>query len=265
MPLQKRTIFLGLFLLVLLLFVLPERFFSFLTAPTTTEEQTEEQRYCFGNFSEKGNEASPVQIVGLGDSLTAGIGDEKEAGGYLGSLKRQLAEEDCFVTIKNYSKSGYKSTDLLNTLKEDDVVSAIREADMVVFTIGANDLVSLIKKHKIQINQEVVETAQKQYAKHIESILQEIRQINPKVKIYAIGFYNPFAQIFASQEEVHALISRWNEQTKEEVTKAEDAFFIPIDQVFAQRLEELLADDLFHPNYQGYETIANQIIRHLKK
>lgn len=151
MPLQKRTIFLGLFLLVLLLFVLPERFFSFLTAPTTTEEQTEEQRYCFGNFSEKGNEASPVQIVGLGDSLTAGIGDEKEAGGYLGSLKRQLAEEDCFVTIKNYSKSGYKSTDLLNTLKEDDVVSAIREADMVVFTIGANDLVSLIKKHKIPL------------------------------------------------------------------------------------------------------------------
>jgi len=262
MPIRKRTILFPFILIIILTLAFTNDLLFLTKSPETTATSQHKVDRCLDGTM---NKEETLNIVGLGDSLTAGVGDESKSGGYIGNLEKKLAELNCFISIKNYSKSGYKSSDLVNKLKEDRVVSAIEEAEIVLFTIGANDLVNVLKKHKMQINKQVVEKAQKEYAKHIKKILTDIRSINEDVLIYAIGFYNPLAHIFSEQEEIHSLISTWNETTKDQVSKVDQAYFVPVDDLFTTQLERLLAEDLFHPNYLGYKTIAERLLIYLQR
>src|SRR5690606_1173010 len=66
-----------------------------------------------------------LQIVTLGDSLTEGVGDDTNKGGYVGILEHNLTHDEYVVEIHNFAKRGSRSTHLINKLKEDKVVQAL--------------------------------------------------------------------------------------------------------------------------------------------
>src|SRR5699024_9676953 len=107
-----------------------------------------EEKQCFSPDLNKEDSDKPLRIVALGDSLTFGIGDDKNEGGYIGKLEQKLANKNCIVTVTNYSKEGYKTKDLLQSLDDEQVTTAIEQSHIVMFTIGANDLVAIAKKEK---------------------------------------------------------------------------------------------------------------------
>src|SRR5699024_2050667 len=76
----------------------------------------------------------------LGDSLTKGVGDETDNSGYVGLIEDNLENE---IDIDNFGISGYRSDQLLKLIKEPDTQNSLKEADIVLITIGANDMMTV--------------------------------------------------------------------------------------------------------------------------
>lgn len=90
--------------------------------------------------------AGPVTLVTLGDSLTAGDGDET-GGGYPPRLLEKLSEKAPGSMLTNLAQSGWTTDDLINTQLE-PAVAALRAAPggatrMALVWIGSNDLFGL--------------------------------------------------------------------------------------------------------------------------
>ncbi|MCM3269160.1 GDSL-type esterase/lipase family protein [Paenibacillus elgii] len=83
-----------------------------------------------------------IRIVALGDSLSAGTGD-LSGKGYVGDVRDKLEKQlgkPVFV-YNNFAIPGYRTADLLKDWdKKADIAKSIAEADLVLLTIGGNDL-----------------------------------------------------------------------------------------------------------------------------
>src|SRR3954452_7414181 len=77
----------------------------------------------------------PVKIVLLGDSLAYGTGDESD-GGIAGRIRSMLDD----VESVNLGLSGAVTADVARRLNQTNVRSNVKSADVIVLSIGANDL-----------------------------------------------------------------------------------------------------------------------------
>lgn len=264
MPVRKRHILFSLIVITLVSLSFNTKLLLSNQPTETTSRPQPLLEQCLDDSRSMEND--PLQIVGLGDSLTVGIGDDEQLEGYIGRLKQKLTRHHCPATIENFSQSGSTSADLMTQIKEEEaIVKAIIQADLILFTVGANDLVNIFKKHKVNIEQTVVDKVQKAYAHHIDEILTDLRTLNEEASIYVIGFYNPFAPISAEHEPLHALVPNWNAITERQVSTVEQAYFVPIDDIFTRKLEQFLAEDLFHPNPLGYERITERLFTYIQR
>lgn len=197
-------------------------------------------------------------VIGLGDSLTVGIGDEYNLSGYFGRLTRYANEKNCLYEAMNFSEKGFTTMDLLEQLKRDDVKAAIERADVIIFTIGANDLIQLLKEVHLSLKFDLIEKEEKRYAKNIAKVLSEIRSLNRSAEIYYIGFYNPVDDSFG-KEYLDSLVIKWNNISEQYVKEMERAHFIAINDLFSRDAKRFLSEDKFHPNHLGYEVIEKRV------
>lgn len=80
------------------------------------------------------------KIVALGDSLTRGAGDANGQG-YVGLVRQALEKKAGHsIMFTNLAINGQESTDLLKQMSEAQVKTLIADADLILFTIGGNDL-----------------------------------------------------------------------------------------------------------------------------
>src|SRR5690625_2906202 len=115
----------------------------------TTNEDSEEE--SFSNQVKESFVESVIQvvdfffqrefaIVGIGDSLTRGVGDSTEQGGYIGILDRSINKDRQTVSFSNFGKTGNRTDQLLERIDEPEITAALQEAEIVLITIGANDI-----------------------------------------------------------------------------------------------------------------------------
>ncbi len=208
------------------------------------------------------DEYSVFQVVALGDSLTRGIGDSRGLG-YVGRLKQYLQETvDEQVSVSNLAVSGAETADLLEQLEKKGVQYMLEQADIIVMTIGGNDL----NPGWDQLDQ--VDFAH--YGENIGGlrgnavkILEKIRAINQHAPIYWIGLYSPFEKI-SGLEESSSVVTEWNATLQKVLLEQDDrAYLIPMFDLFQHRTDELLYSDYFHPNSDGYEAITARLIQRL--
>ncbi|WP_243290794.1 SGNH/GDSL hydrolase family protein [Bacillus sp. FJAT-47783] len=218
------------------------------------------------NLQEK--EAIPVtfqkqslHIVGIGDSLTEGVGDEEESSGYLGRVKEMLLNKTSVeeVHIENFGKKGDKTTNLLKKLKKETMQEEIKKADMIFLTIGANDLMKIVRNNIFALSYEPFENEQQVFANHLEEIMTVLRSYNGEAHIYYIGLYNPFYLTLPDIPEIDFIIEQWNEAARETVLRDNNASFISVQQLFEHDEQGRLLSDQIHPNGQGYTYIAEQV------
>lgn len=79
------------------------------------------------------------KITALGDSLTYGVGDT-EGGGYVRVVENFYKQKEKNVENVNLAISGAKSDQLLKQLDQKEVQNQIKSADVILMTIGGNDL-----------------------------------------------------------------------------------------------------------------------------
>ncbi|MBO0476851.1 SGNH/GDSL hydrolase family protein [Vagococcus sp. DIV0080] len=223
-----------------------------------------------------------LRVSAVGDSLTEGIGDTTHTGGYVPLLQTDLSENYPIdvVQAENFGKSGDRSDQILKRIKKDEEMqNSIRKADVILVTVGGNDLMKVIQS-KI-FNKLTLKTFVKpreKYQKELEKMYQEIRQLNPDAPIYQLGIYNPFYKSFSEIKEMQEIVDYWNEGSKEFIDGLDNAYFVPINDEIYNGLPEvpttsssdatnnskdvtindlISEEDSFHPNNLGYQIIAN--------
>jgi lysophospholipase L1-like esterase len=206
-----------------------------------------------------------LRIVSIGDSLTQGLGDETESGGYVGILDNTFEDQNLNITIENFGKKGNRTDQLLKRLEKKEIKSAIKDANIVLITIGANDIMQVVKNNWSNLNMEPFEEEREKYVERLTSIFNNIIEINPEAEIYLIGFYNPFERYFGEIEQLGMIMESWNEAGMTVTEDFQNVNFIPINDLFSATDENLLAEDHFHPNTKGYKLMARRVLDFLEE
>ncbi|WP_226895108.1 SGNH/GDSL hydrolase family protein [Oceanobacillus oncorhynchi] len=204
-----------------------------------------------------------VDIVALGDSLTQGVGDDTDQGGYVGILDRTLQVLDTNVHFQNFGKRGNRTDQLLHRLEEEPALAeALEEADMIIITIGANDIMQVLKENIMDLEISYFNEEQTSYEERLHEIFDTIRSLNEDASIYLLGIFNPFKNYFEDIPELDQIVLNWNDIGREIVSENENSTFVPIDDLFDDDAADLFAKDNFHPNYDGYYLMAERILEY---
>lgn len=199
-----------------------------------------------------------LTVVALGDSLTRGTGDEAGKG-YVGFVTENLEQrlKPQKVTVYNLGINGQTSTNLLQQLAQPNVKNQISSADVILMTIGGNDLFQ--KGDTLyNLNMENVQQLQQQYLSNLEQIFSIIRQNNNQATVFILGLYNPFIDLDKSQT-TNEIIRTWNYATEAVTGKYDKIVFVPTFDLFQLSVNDYLYSDHFHPNQAGYHLISDRL------
>lgn len=202
-------------------------------------------------------------MVAIGDSLTQGVGDNVVEGGYVGILDDIMNEDNKQVTFDNYGVRGNTSGQLYERLDNSDVKQSLKDADVILITIGANDVMKVVKQNFTDLTLKDFQQERIAYKERLKNIFDKMREYNPDAEIYLLGFYNPFAKFFPELEELGVIVESWNSAGKKVTQQYDDITFIPTVELFADKEADFFAKDNFHPNHQGYQLIAKQVLKYI--
>ncbi|WP_409276002.1 SGNH/GDSL hydrolase family protein [Neobacillus sp. SCS-31] len=203
------------------------------------------------------NKEGDLTIVAMGDSLTRGTGDAAGRGyvGYLTDSLKKRSEED--IKLVNLGINGQRSEHLAQQVKQTEVKRQLGNADIVLITIGGNDLFRG-GQGLVEFDRQNPEEIEKKFLANVNAILSEIRAVNKDATVYFIGLYNPFIEL-ADGKEISAVIRQWNFATANLAAKFEKVVYVPTFDLFEQNVNDYLYTDKFHPNTKGYQLIADRV------
>ncbi len=202
-----------------------------------------------------------LQIVSLGDSLTRGVGD-KEGIGYIGRTKEDLQKDyKQKVALTNLAVSGAKMPDLLKQIESSGAQYSIKQADVIVLTIGGNDLFpgwESLGKIDLETYRPDTETFQNEAKK----IIEEIRKLNTDSPIFWLGLYNPFEDVEDLKGSSNIVVD-WNASLEKLAINNKNVYITPTFDLFQNRGKDLLYSDHFHPNEVGYTYMADRLVQNV--
>lgn len=223
-----------------------------------TEQQLESSTIKPEEGESISEDASEILI--LGDSIGFGVGDEEN----LGIGKRYLdlidEEDENKRTITNISVPSYESNELVNLIKSAENKASISKANLIIISIGGNDLNRLEYEDSVSLTL-AFEEALKNYKENLALIIKEIRAINPDAQLALIGLYDPYSK---EEPEKTRLLLEWNYETRLIVDSDVKFAYVPTYELFKYHLTDYLSPDEFHPNGSGYQVIAEELDRILK-
>ncbi|MEB8635223.1 SGNH/GDSL hydrolase family protein [Bacillus cereus] len=202
-----------------------------------------------------------LQIVSLGDSLTRGVGD-KEGIGYVGRMKEDLQKDyKQKIALTNLAVSGAKMPDLLKQIESNGAQYSIKQADVIVLTIGGNDLFpgwESLGKIDLETYRPDTETFQNEAKK----IIEEIRKLNTDSSIFWLGLYNPFEDVEDLKGSSNIVVD-WNASLEKLALNDKNVYITPTFDLFQNRGKDLLYSDHFHPNEVGYTYMAERLVQNV--
>ena len=203
-------------------------------------------------------QTTDITVLALGDSLTRGTGDETGQG-YVGIVTEQLKEEldPREVTVYNLGINGQDSSQLLQQLGQKNIIRQVKEADVILMTIGGNDLFQG-GDVLLNFNLENIIKTQKQYVTNLEQIFTTLREQNTEATIFILGLYNPFIDL-EHNDVTNNIVREWNYSTQNVAGKFEKVVFVPTFDLFQLSVNDYLYSDHFHPNQAGYGLISNRL------
>ncbi len=218
-----------------------------------TQHKTEKEKEP---LTKKDNEK--LTIVALGDSLTRGVGDDS-GDGYVKRLTTKLTEDyNQKISLSNLSVSGAKTNDLLTLLNTSGTEHTLKNADLVVMTIGGNDLFPGVETLTTNLAEYTPDT--NTFVTNSKKIIETIRSHNTDAPIYWISLYNPFEE-FKELGDTSKFVIDWNHQLQILATQYPEIHIIPVFDLFQGQGKNFLYTDHFHPNKKGYEAISERLIQ----
>ncbi|PLT30775.1 SGNH/GDSL hydrolase family protein [Peribacillus deserti] len=206
-------------------------------------------------------EKPPVQVqyVALGDSLAAGqtpykyvdYGYTDFIADYFVKNKYKLADFD------NFGVPGYTSENVKNDVtKSKKIRKEIKEATHITIDIGANDLLP-----KLSTDPAGAIAAVKA---NLQTILKTIDSLNPRVKVYVMGYYNPYPGLSAAEQaKLLPLLKLFNAEIQKAAKDNKDTF-VATDMLIAKKTAEYLPNPLdIHLSEAGYKAVASEFWKYI--
>ncbi|MCZ0702526.1 lysophospholipase L1-like esterase [Natronobacillus azotifigens] len=204
-------------------------------------------------------------ITAIGDSLTQGVGDETNSEGYVGVLKNKLSNEGYRLQFNNFGRRGNRTDQLIVRLEEESALQrSISNSDIVLVTIGANDIMRIVRENFLNLQEDIFINEQLEYEERLNTIFEMIIDLNDQAHVFLIGFFNPFEGYFDEVEELSTILTSWNQSGEQLTNNYPLIQYIPIDDLFQIGGVNLLAEDNFHPNSTGYSLIASRVLNYLQ-
>ena len=221
-----------------------------------------------------------VTYVAIGDSLTKGVGDSTNQGGFVPLLAQSLTNETGleFKAI-NYGVSGNTSGQILSRMQEKkEIGKDLKQAQLLAITVGGNDLRKAILEDTSNLDLDRFEKASKTYEKNLKQIIELARKDNPDLPVYVVGIYNPLYLNFPDLTELQTLVDQWNQRTDETLSAYQGVYFVPINDLLYKGIDgksgvteselgketvtndALYDEDSFHPNNTGYEIMKEAVL-----
>ena len=221
-----------------------------------------------------------VTYVAIGDSLTKGVGDTTNQGGFVPLLAQSLTNESGleFKAI-NYGVSGNTSGQILSRIREKkEIRKDLKQAQLLTITVGGNDLRKAILEDTSNLDLDRFEKASKAYEKNLKQIIELARKDNPDLPVYVVGIYNPLYLNFPDLTELQTLVDQWNQRTEETLSAYHGVYFVPINDLLYKGIDgksgvteselgketvtndALYDEDSFHPNNTGYEIMKEAVL-----
>ena len=140
--------------------------------------------------------AGSRNVVVFGDSIAAGYGLDDQSKNYVNIFSTNIG-----ATLKNDAVSGYDSSNLLELLKGGSVSSDIIRANIIILSIGGNDIlhqktlmISTIKQaalHGGDYFTDDINAIYTNFESNLRACIGAIRTLNPNAVIIIQTVYNP--------------------------------------------------------------------------
>lgn len=202
-----------------------------------------------------------LRAVVLGDSVARGAGDER-GGGIATALDDHFrALGMCAAPVVNSGINGARTHHVRNLLAGARARAAVRTADVIVLSIGGNDLYgdSVAKLLAILIPNH----RQQKTLNDVQGLVRMIRATNPAARIYLLGLYNPYRRT-PLRAWLDRQINEWDARLIRRFAAAEDVVVVRIVDLL-EREERISPLDHFHPGSSGYAAIASRIAASITK
>ena len=232
-----------------------------------------------------------VTYVAIGDSLTQGVGDSSNQGGFVPVLSQALESDfDWQVTSRNYGIAGNTSNQILKRMQEKkDIQRDLKKAKVMTLTVGGNDVIHVIKDNITNLNVATFTKPAQAYQKRLRQIIELARKENKTLPIYIVGIYNPFYLNFPEMTEMQTIVDNWNQSTEEVCKEYDNVYFVPVNDLLYKGIDgkggvtssddssqsskssqdslndALFEDDHFHPNNTGYQIMSDAILKRINQ
>jgi len=198
--------------------------------------------------------AGEIVPIILGDSLARGTGDDTGLG-IGGRLNEELEKRQIQAKkTVNLAVNGARTADLLQTLSHPSVRTLLGESNVVIVSIGGNDLWGGTDWRNAPPKDP--DAAMGIVLTRIEEVVKIVRTANPRARIFIIGLYNPFVAT-PSGPLLTSLVNRWNSRLIERFGSVPNLTVVQTADIFAYH--DRLSMDRFHPGNEGYALIARRI------
>ena len=175
-----------------------------------------------------------LKLTAVGDSLTYGVGDATNNGGFVGLTQADLEATGQYqVTTKNYGVSGNTSTQILSRInKQAKIRTDLKQANIITVTAGGNDLMHVLQQHFLSLSEKEITAGSTAFQKHLTTLLTTIRKENATAPIYVFGIYNPFYVYFPKMTAMTNSVSAWNQATQKTLQGFQRVYYIDIDRSY---------------------------------
>src|SRR5699024_7833596 len=140
----------------------------------------------------KGILTKDTKTSAIVNSLTQVDGDEENNGRYVGIVEDTINIDKELVEIDNIGNSVNRADQRIDRKVEREVKESLEEADIILITIGANDIMQIFKENFTDLDMNQFETGQNNYENRLHEIFSDLESMNSRADIYLVGFYNPF-------------------------------------------------------------------------
>lgn len=176
-----------------------------------------------------------VRVVGLGDSLTQGIGYDNDHQGYLPILKNQL-RQTYYVKPKtaNFGIGGERSDQIDRRVQTNKKLRrSLQRANVIALTAGGNDLLQSLEKN-IMVNSNAQMAKQMtplktKYRQNITQLIDDVREVNPHAQIYLFGIYNPVYVYFTNATMISSAVDQWNQVNRQVAESQPQTHFVNVN------------------------------------
>ena len=214
----------------------------------------------FGVFAVNGYAENEKKFyLVLGDSIAYGSGISNSREACYGKIVADTNGYD----YANYSVPGHTTTNLINRLKDETVISDLKKADIISISIGGNDflmsnLIGLMFDSIVLNDYTEYDKIAESFYTNLCEIVKIINSHNADAVILMQTLYNPQSGYLRAPyqegaDRINAAIERYNAENPGEIV------IVDVGAALGDDMENY-ADDEIHPSAAGNEIIAETIL-----